>query len=170
MMKNLTKKMTLTAAVMMTLVAGIAAEARLTNQSVSARLTKMEIQPNSSLSQYRINSGNVVLNFTTQEINLVLNRSFYCPQGKMCAQVMPSPLQFHVKNMEITVGHCQETIMTGLIDRLPVDGTRTEIQVVDNTTNKCMTYLPLPETEVTLKLTSPRNTEETHVFTGEKLN
>ena len=167
------KKLMMSFAVMMTLVAAANAEARSLKFKETSTFTKFDFQNASSLSEKKIRQGSVTVSHATNSITIVLNPAFYCPPNMMCAQVMPRPIEYTAQNMQATQGNCGETIYSALTDKLPVDGLRVEITVVDHSTDHCKYFAPVAATETKLELTYPRGPNggpERHQFEGNKLN
>lgn len=164
------KKLIVSAAVMMTVIAASQSEARSLQVTQTASLTKFDFQNASSLSNKRIKDGSVQIHFYEKTITLKLNPSFYCPPNLMCAQVMPRQIVYQVNNFTTSTGPCNERVYMALDDRRPVDGMMTSITVIDNSTNTCKYFAPVASTEVTLEVGHPRGGVERHQFEAEKLN
>jgi hypothetical protein len=143
----------------------------------SAQLTRLNIDPkNQFLSSERLDgTGLIVVNQTTREITLQLNRKWSCPTGHACPTVMPEPLLVTLKNLTVSHGFCGGTIYQASEDKRPVDGALQTLTVMDNTT-----LLPAcgandhEPTEISYETESGHmggNVIETHsTFTAEKLS
>lgn len=165
------KKLILSAAVLMSTIAAVQSEARSIQTTQRATLTKFDFQNASTLSDRRIKSGTVAVNYFDKNITLTLNPSFHCPQGMMCAQVMPRAIEFKASAMETTTGSCNEKILTAMTDDRDVDGNLVRLTVVDNRDNTCKYFAPIAMTEVELEIIQARgNKQEIHKFEAGALN
>ncbi len=169
------KKLIVSAALLLSVLAASQSEARSLQTALSANLTKFDFQNASALADRRIRSGTINVDLKNRILNLKLTPSFYCPPQMMCAQVMPRTISYELAGMEISTGSCGQTIYTALEDARPVDGNLTKLTVVDNRTNTCKYFAPISSTEITLELTGGRSFEssgatELHQFEAELLN
>lgn len=165
------KKILLSVTVLMCTLAAMKSEARSPKMAESAKLTKFDFQNSSILSEKRISQGNIAITHFDNGIRLILNPSFHCPKGMMCAQVMPRAIEFEAGNLEVTIGNCNERVYTAISDNRPTDGNYTRLTVVDNRSNTCRHFAPISMTEVELETISARgNHQEIHKFEAEALN
>lgn len=163
------KKIMMSFAILMAVVAASQADARALETSTSAQITKFDFQNASSLSERKIQQGTITVNVLSKSLTLTLNPSFYCPPNLMCAQVMPRPMAYTASNYVVSTGSCGETIYSAVDDRLPVDGLRIALTVVDHSSDTCKYFAPIAMTEITLEKTSPRGVYERHQFEAEAL-
>jgi len=153
------------------IVATPAFAARAPKSVVSAELTQFNLQPETYLSRQVITDAQVVVT-KTGEPSLYLRIDFKsnCPANAMCIAMMPLPLEVTVPLQSIETGGCHETIYKGVIDQRPVDGLRQELTVVDNRTNTCKYFAPIPATEVHFSREAYRpQISEHHVLGGSAL-
>lgn len=156
----------------LTLLVGFQAEARSIKTFLSADLKEIHFQPGTSLGDkiYSYGSINIGL-FGKKQIVLSLQPAQICPAGMYCLAMMPAAITFKVPLQSTEVGACNETIYTGEVNKMPVDGLRTKITVVDNRNNRCMHKRLIDQTEVHLEIETPRPyRNELHSLTGHQLN
>lgn len=71
-----------------------------------------------------------------------------CPEGMMCAQVMPERQTYSLEGATSTVDHCGIISTTVEADARPVDGYFTKIVVRNNQNNTCPTLVALKAVDV----------------------
>jgi hypothetical protein len=151
-------------------IAANAAHAQIQESNLkTANLERFQLQPGTDLAQRNITSGTISVDLGNQDLNLTLFPRSNCPPEMACAAVMPAPVVFDVALTSVSKGDCQQTIYKGIKDLTPVDGARTEITVIDNSTNTCMYLVAIPATEVQLVIEGDFRTgahKETHVMTA----
>lgn len=101
------------------------------------------------LSSGRPEGGNIIINLTKRQIALHINLGFHCPPGRMCAQVMPAPIDVELPIVSQTADTCGTRAYVAVRDERPVDGVKELIRVVDNSHNRCPHTVMMPATEVT---------------------
>lgn len=156
----------------LTMIVGLQAEARSLKPYATAELKNIHFQTGTYLADKNITSGSVTIRYIRhQQITLSLQPAFHCPSKVLCAAVMPAPIEFTVPLQSTTVGGCNETIYTGEVNSMPVDGPRTKITVVDNRNNRCKHFRAIDPTEIRLELESPRPyRSEAYNLVGNRLN
>lgn len=96
----------------------------------------------------QVESGDVVVDETNNQIRLMLHIAFHCPPGLFCAQVMPAPIMVTLPITHESVNSCGSRIYGASHDDRPVDGIYESLTVIDNTKNECPHLVALPATEV----------------------
>ncbi len=142
-------------------------------ESYHADLNQFQIQPGTELSKIFVNSTvSAAVQVTPMlDISVSFFRSYKCPKGLFCPAIAIAyePVTYTVEKPVRYVGNCKELIFEGEVDQRRVDGSRTKITVIDNTTNICKTYVALPATQVVLELQGPRSeVAERHVLSSDE--
>jgi hypothetical protein len=109
-------------------------------------VTKAELAPGHFEQEFK--SGNLTVNYDDMTVTLVLDRPFHCPEGLICAQVMPEPKIVQLPIVSIEEGNCGATLIRAEKDARNRDGIFEQINVVDNTTMVCRILLPYKGTAV----------------------
>lgn len=103
-----------------------------------ATFTKLEL---SHQELQDVDFGKVEINLETNTLQLVFfeDQDWVCPEGRMCAAVMPMPLVhvIEVPIVHVSTGFCGGTIYYAELDKTPVDGNRQIVIVTDNTSMVC---------------------------------
>lgn len=132
-----------------------------------SQLTHFNLQKDTALGKGLVSEGEVTVNLV-DSIKLTLEGNV-CPKNAMCL-VGPTIYSFEAKFQTIEKNACGATVYHGETDLRPVDGTLTDIIVVDNSTATCKTLVALPATEVILTTQSLRqDAPEKHYMTGTSL-
>jgi hypothetical protein len=124
--------------------------------------------PGDGLVAGRIEAGSVEIDTWSKEVTLSLNVGFYCPAGRFCPEVMPAPINVNLPIVSTTQDQCGTKIITARKDQ-PGQGGREELEIRDNTKNKCPHFAPLADVEViyvTESGSSPNKIRST--FSGER--
>ena len=130
--------------------AGIQANARSVIPSLQGNLTNINIDQGSDLAKRDIASGNIKLDFLKSTVTLTLQPAMpSCPQGALCSQMMPSPIEVTLPLLSAKNDACGSAIYTAKEDMRPVEGVFREVVVKDNKANKCLTEVALPPVEIT---------------------
>lgn len=137
----------------------INADARSMRQDFeSAEITHMNIDAKSQLATERLDgSGLVYINHTQNTATLQLNRKFYCPPGRFCAQVMPAPVIITLPIKKVSEGACNSIIYVAAEDKRPVDGMYQGLRITDNKrfSESCLNTRFVDSTFVEYKTISP---------------
>lgn len=126
------------------------ANARSMIAAEAATLTRLHFAQGSQLAGYDIQGGEIALDYIKSEVTLTLFPSFRChaPEGAMCAQVMPAPVIVTLPLISREVDSCGSVHYLAKKDQRPVDGINQEIEVINNSGNRCLTFVALPPTDV----------------------
>jgi hypothetical protein len=123
-----------------------------------AAIEAFHIQPDTDLAKINLIGGHVLINPYEAELSLTLYPAFHCPDGAMCAMMMPAPVIFPASIRSVQQGSCKEMVYTAS-NNLKIDGFSYHITVIDNRTNTCVYNRAVPATEIVLELDN-----ETHRF------
>jgi hypothetical protein len=115
----------------------------------------------------RFNVG--VVNVSRSKITLNLPRAYHCPPGRMCAMVMPAPLNIDLPLVSAEQGSCGERIYVAQRDSRPVDGALQTITVTDHSRSTCELVLNA-NTTVAYDVESLRGDAHTLSMTATKLS
>lgn len=91
-------------------------------------------------------SGKLLLNYEKGEVTLTVTQRFSCPEGLMCAQVMPAPVVVELPIVSVTKDACGIRTVTAKDDGRPADGMLQEIVVKDPTRMTCKTFVAVAPT------------------------
>ncbi len=89
-----------------------------------------------------VQSGEIQADYGQKTVKMTLHPAMTaCPQGMLCAQVMPSPVVVELPIVSIKVDTCGILEVTALKDRRPLDGSLQQIKFYDATNVKCMFFV-----------------------------
>lgn len=136
---------------------GLQARSIVTQSHVQADL--IEINLDQRLNLQRVDSGTLEMNSSLidkkgNNITLILNTPFYCPEGHFCAQVMPDPHVIQLPLKDSKQDSCGNMIYTAELDERPFDGNYQELVVIDHRRSNCEIAYPAM-TEVTYTVITP---------------
>ncbi len=83
----------------------------------------------------------LVLNYDKLEVSLNIKVAFHCPDGRICAQVMPVPVQVKLPIVSVQTDLCGIRTVTALLDGRPVDGELQQIKIIDPSNMTCRTFV-----------------------------
>lgn len=83
----------------------------------------------------------LVLNFDKAEVSLNIKVAFNCPDGRVCAQVMPVPVQVELPIVSIVTDMCGIRTVTAEFDNRVADGELQQIKVTDPSQMTCRTFV-----------------------------
>ncbi len=151
------------------LVAGTQAHALRHAPTYQGMLNKFFLQVGTDLSKKDITSGYVKVDTKNSQITVILQPAFHCPNGAICAMVMPQAITLQVPIIDVKKGGCGDIIYKGEMNMLPVDGALIEITVIDNKNNFCELYPMIPTiVEIHSETGRPFKVQD-HVIHGEYL-
>src|SRR5687768_6066290 len=82
--------------------------------------------------------GRIEINYNKKTVKLVVNRGWSCPEGRMCAMVMPGPFEVELPIVNVKVSEvCNIRTVTAAVDKRPVDGILEKIVVEDYSDVSC---------------------------------
>lgn len=118
------------------------------SQMLSAELTQFQIDPQLV---WKVRTGSVVVDLAKKEVNVTLYREFYCPPGKFCAMVMPTPVMLRLPLVSKSSGVCGTVVYTAREDKRMVDGGLQILKIEDNKNfgKYCQSLIAVPATRVT---------------------
>jgi|GEM_PF-3817577 len=135
----------------------------------NAELTRFQMDRNLELDG-TVHKGRLQLDLVRNIATVQLFSGFYCPPGRICAQVMPEPRVYSARIVSMKKDQCGGTLTVARRDDRPRDGLAVQIEITDNTTNNCRTFMALPPTQVVVKTATLRGGAGTRsVMTGEAL-
>lgn len=83
----------------------------------------------------------LVLNYDKSEVSLNIKVAFDCPDGRICAQVMPVPVQVELPIVSVQTDMCGIRTVTAMRDSRPVDGELQQIKIIDPSKMTCRTFV-----------------------------
>ena len=83
----------------------------------------------------------LVLNYDKLEVSLNIKVAFHCPDGRICAQVMPVPVQIELPIVGIETDMCGIRTVTAMLDDRPADGELQQIKIIDPSKMTCRTFV-----------------------------
>lgn len=83
----------------------------------------------------------LVLNYDLSEVSLNIKVAFHCPDGRICAQVMPVPVQVHLPIVSVHTDLCGIRTVTAMLDDRLVDGMLQQIRITDPSKMTCRTFI-----------------------------
>lgn len=83
----------------------------------------------------------LVLNYDKAEVSLNIKVAFNCPDGRVCAQVMPVPVQVELPIISIDTDMCGIRTVLAELDNRPADGELQQIKIVDPSQITCRTFV-----------------------------
>ncbi len=83
------------------------------------------------------NFASVLVDYTKDEITLVVEKPWSCPKDKFCATVMPAPLVLTLPLISIEVDGCGFITLIAEVDKMPVDGVKETIEITDYSKGVC---------------------------------
>lgn len=123
----------------------LASAAPITYQAV----IRAQLEP---LGSERYDSAQLYMDGREGKLELTLQGKMpSCPEGRMCAQVMPEPQTYTLEGATSEENSCGIIITTAKADLRPVDGAMTKITVRHNQNNTCPTFRALKAIEVTFE-------------------
>lgn len=163
------KRMVTLMAVGMVAVSVVAQAAELENgrlhTTYQAQLTRFELDP--AVTSGRAQSGSVEVNMLLKEATLNLQLGFYCPRGRVCAQVMPAPISVTLPILSRGSDTCGTMIV---IAKRRTPAGLEQLEIRDNTKNVCPHFAQLADTEVIYTTESAAPAVKTRsVFSGGRL-
>lgn len=93
-------------------------------------------------SEHIQNAGLAVLklDYNQRLVSLKIERRFHCPEGRVCAMVMPPPLIVELPIVSVTKDSCGIRTVTAKKDYRPVDGALELITIIDPSQMTCETF------------------------------
>jgi hypothetical protein len=122
------------------------------HKKITFTLNKFKVDP--LITGYRIRSGQGSIDLKTKKMEIVLTTYKVCPEGMMCATVVPPPVRIEMILSKVTRDQCGGVTYRGYRDLRPVDGQMQDLVVKDNTRFRCPTFAPIAPFEVTYKTSS----------------
>lgn len=89
------------------------------------------------------------INHAAQIVKLQIENRFYCPEGRVCAMVMPQPTLVELPIVSTKEDGCGVKTIIAKEDQRPVDGGLSEIKIQDTTSMKCRMFLESKASYVT---------------------
>ena len=83
----------------------------------------------------------LILNYDKLEVSLNIKVAFNCPDGRICAQVMPVPVQIDLPIVAVQTDMCGIRTVTALLDGRPADGMLQQIKIIDPSRMTCRTFV-----------------------------
>lgn len=83
----------------------------------------------------------LILNYDNLEVSLNIKVAFHCPDGRICAQVMPVPIQVELPIIDIETDMCGIRTVTAMLDGRPADGELQQIKIIDPSKMTCRTFV-----------------------------
>jgi len=87
-------------------------------------------------------AAQVVVNFAQSKVVMSVEQRWHCPEGKMCAAVMPPPVVVDLPITSIENVECGIRMITAQVDMRPVDGVLEVLKVEDASKMTCPTFAP----------------------------
>lgn len=139
-----------------TMLVGTIASADLGSRTYHSNLTSFNLDQHLSYEygNVDVNGGTITLDYGRKEATLTLYRKMHCPPGRMCAMVMPPPIEIKVKIKSQKTDDCGSKIVTAndirtdVASRIQPDSH--SLTITDNRKNTCPTFVALPDTQVEL--------------------
>lgn len=123
-----------------------------------------------------IERARVVISTTKKQITLSVQPAWTCPEDRVCAAVMPQPLEFTLPLTSAAKGPCDTFVYIASEDKRSAGGVLTVIKVTDNANfyKNCMSFAPVDPVEVSYETAGFKtymNLEFDYIstFKGEKL-
>lgn len=91
----------------------------------------------------------LVLNYDKSTLALSIQVAFHCPEGRICAQVMPVPVQIELPIVAVTNDGCGIRSVTAKLDKRPADGSLQLIRVTDTSNMLCKILVEPTATYIT---------------------
>lgn len=91
----------------------------------------------------------LVLNYDKSTLALSIQVAFHCPEGRICAQVMPMPVQVELPIVSVTNDGCGIRSVTAKLDKRPADGSLQLIRVTDTSNMICKMFVEPTATYLT---------------------
>lgn len=85
--------------------------------------------------------ASLVLNYDKSEVFLNIEVAFHCPDGRICAQVMPVSIQVALPIISIKTDNCGIRTVTAQLDRRASDGDLQQIKISDPSEMTCRTFV-----------------------------
>ena len=100
----------------------------------------------------------LILNFDKSEVELNIQVAFRCPEGRICAQVMPVPVSVELPIVSVKTDSCGVRVVEAQLDNRSADGELQNIEIVDPSHITCETLgLISPKATYTTSYTDHRN-------------
>lgn len=79
----------------------------------------------------------VLVDYIEEEVVLVIERPWSCPDGMFCATVMPAPVIIKLPLVSVEVDGCGFVQIKAELNEMPVDGIKETIEITDYSTGTC---------------------------------
>lgn len=96
----------------------------------------------------------ILVNHSLQKVRLNVFVPINCPAGQACIAVVPAPVQVELPIARAYEDSCGSYHYEAATAQPIPGGTMEHIDVIDNTSNRCLTYVALPATEVLYSTTA----------------
>lgn len=83
----------------------------------------------------------LILNYDRLEVSLNIKVAFHCPDGRICAQLMPIPVQVDLPIVSVQTDLCGIRTVIALLDDRPEDGMLQQIKIIDPSKTTCRTFI-----------------------------
>lgn len=99
----------------------------------------------------------LTLNYDKSEVSLNIDVAFHCPDGRICAQVMPVPVQIELPIVSVKTDGCGVRTVTAQLDQRPADGTLQQIKISDPSEMTCRIAGVVPKATYTTSFVDRRD-------------
>lgn len=79
----------------------------------------------------------LILNYDKAEVSLNIDVAFHCPDGRICAQIMPVSMRIELPVISVITDGCGVRTVTAQLDQRPTDGTLQQIKISDPSEMNC---------------------------------
>ena len=110
------------------------------------------LQIDSRLGYGNIQSGKIILDLSSAKMSLNLVPDFHCRGYMYCVQMMPALISMDLPIVQTHLDECGATVYVARLDRRPVDGNLTQVELTDDRNAQCTTFNALPGVKGKLKV------------------
>ena len=100
----------------------------------------------------------LILNFDKSVVEFNIQIAFRCPDDRICAQIMPLPVQIELPIISVKTDRCGVRIVEAQLDNQDADGELQKIEIVDPSQSSCESLLIVkPKATYTTKYIDHQN-------------
>lgn len=139
-----------------------------------AELTRFQIDDGLHFDESDVTGGEVVVDLKANKVRVTLFRKSNCPQNAMCIAMLPGPYIVELPILAKTKDNCGTGIVQARTPEAIPGGLIQQLEVRDNSRNKCPHFVALSPTEVIYETSrvvvpSSNNAHTYSKFEGERL-